>query len=128
MERAMQTREIYGLIGAIFGMTGLFLLILWIGDFVPFVRFSRSGPSMGFVKSLMHTTLVCFRRRATTVSRALGPQFGHDSTPDLYPVNPPKAACGGSEASAKRRRPPRSRLRRTEGPVFRFARARLFAR
>jgi predicted amidophosphoribosyltransferase len=40
MERAMQTREIYGLIGAIFGMTGLFLLILWIGDFVPFVRFS----------------------------------------------------------------------------------------
>jgi hypothetical protein len=36
----MQTREIYGLVGAIFGMTGLFLLILWIGDFVPFVRFS----------------------------------------------------------------------------------------
>jgi|FaiFalDrversion3_1042247.scaffolds.fasta_scaffold02902_2 membrane protease subunit (stomatin/prohibitin family) len=36
----MQTREIYGLIGAIFGMTGLFLFILWIGDFVPFVRFS----------------------------------------------------------------------------------------
>jgi hypothetical protein len=35
----------------------------------------RSGPSVGFVRSLMHTALVRFRRRATTVSGSLGPRF-----------------------------------------------------
>lgn len=35
----MQTREIYGVIGAVLGTTGLLLVILWINDFLPFIRF-----------------------------------------------------------------------------------------
>jgi len=36
----MRAQEIYGLIGAVLGMTGLILFILWINDLVPFLRFS----------------------------------------------------------------------------------------
>jgi predicted amidophosphoribosyltransferase len=43
----MRRSEIYGMIGMILGLAGLFLFILWINDFLPFIRFSLAVLLLG---------------------------------------------------------------------------------
>jgi hypothetical protein len=43
----MQRREIYGMIGVVFGLLGLYLLIIWLNDFLPFIRLSLAMLLLG---------------------------------------------------------------------------------
>ncbi len=43
----MRRSEIYGIIGMILGLAGLFLFVLWINDFLPFIRFSLAVLLLG---------------------------------------------------------------------------------